>query len=268
MKEILSEKENVALLWTGGWDSTFQLLQLLIIHRSRVTPFYLIDAERRSTGVELLTMKHIKDRLLKEYPHTHELLQSTKYFAMADISPDSEITEAFQSLLKEKFMGGQYDWLPRFCKENGVADIQLCIHRDDKAHFVIEQVVSESTNDLQTIFRVDPKFKETNEYQLFRYFSFPIFKLTKLEMSAIANKHGWGNIMDMTWFCHTPTNNMSPCGKCNPCQYTIEEGLGCRIPVRNRLVAFFYKSIVRPLNSLAKIILSKLGLLKYIQKSA
>ena len=60
MKEMLSDKENVALLWTGGWDSTFQLLQLLIIHRRRVTPFYLLDEERRSTGVEIRTIKRIK----------------------------------------------------------------------------------------------------------------------------------------------------------------------------------------------------------------
>ena len=267
MKEVFSDKENVALLWTGGWDSTFQLLQLLIIHRRRVTPFYLIDAERPSTGAEVWTMKRIKDRLLKEYPHTHGLLQPTQYFAVADISPDSEITEAFQSVLKEKFMGSQYDWLARFCKENGMTDMQLCIHRDDKAHSVIEQIVSESTDDLQTVFRVDPKFKETKEYVLFRYFSFPIFRLSKIQMSAIANKQGWGKIMDMTWFCHNPTDNMEPCGKCNPCLYTIEEGLGWRIPVRSRMV-FFHTPLIRPLKSPAKIILSKLGLLKYFQKSA
>ena len=79
MSEVLSDSQNVNLLWTGGWDSTFQLLQLLLIHRRRVTPLYLIDAERRSTGVELLTMKRIKDHLWNEYPHTRELLQPTRY---------------------------------------------------------------------------------------------------------------------------------------------------------------------------------------------
>lgn len=268
MKEMPSDKKSINLLWTGGWDSTFQLLQLLIIHRRQVTPFYLIDAERPSTGVEIQTIKRIKDRLLKEYPHTQELMQPTQYYSVTDISQDSKITEAFQSVLKDKFMGRQYEWLPRFCKENEIADIQLCIHIDDKAHFVIEHIVSESTDGFQTLFRVDPKFYEMNEYVLFRYFSFPIFNLSKTQMSAIADKQGWEKIMDMTWFCHQPTKKMNPCGKCNPCLYTIEEGLGRRIPIRSRIDAFFHWHLILPLKSLAKTILSHLGLLKYFRKSA
>lgn len=268
MKKVLSDKGNVNLLWTGGWDSTFQLLQLLITHKCQVTPFYLIDAPRLSTGLELLTMKRIKDRLLKEYPHTHKLLQPTQYFAVADISPDLEITEAFQSLRKEAYMGSQYVFLSCFCKENEISEMQLCIHRDDMAYFFLEQIVSERTDDFQTVFRVDPQFREMNEYVLFRYFAFPIFKLSKIQMGAIANRQGWKEIMGMTWFCHTPTNKMMPCGKCNPCMYTIKEGLGWRIPVRRRMVSFFYRLhrlLIRRRRSIAKIILKKLGLFKYVR---
>jgi 7-cyano-7-deazaguanine synthase in queuosine biosynthesis len=268
MKEIPANQENVKLLWTGGWDSTFQLLQLMIIHRRQVTPFYVINEERLSSGLEILAMMRIKDRILEEYPHTQELIQPTQYFSGEDIPQDLKITEAFQSVFKEKFMGTQYEWLARFCKANGITDIQLCIHLDDKAHFVVEQVVSESTDGFQTIFRVDQKFYEMNEFILFRYFSFPIFKLSKIQMSAIANEKGWGEIMDMTWFCHEPTSKMNPCGICNPCLYTIEEGLSRRIPIRSRVRSFFHRRLPRPLKSLAKIILSKLRLLKYIQKSA
>ena len=262
MKEILSEDENVKLLWTGGWDSTFQLLRLLIIHRRSVTPFYLTNANRRSADMEILTMKLIRDRLLKEYPYTRELLQPTQYFLVKDISPDSEITEAYQSLRKEKFMGIQYEFLPRFCKEKGITDIQLCIHHDDKAHFVIEQIVSESNRGFQTVFHIDQKFKDMNEYVLFQYFSFPIFNLSKLQMSELADEQGWKKIMGMTWFCHNPTKNMQPCGICNPCLYTIEEGLGWRIPMKSRIISFFYREIIWPLRSLAKTVISKIGLLK------
>jgi len=270
MTETLSGKENVNLLWTGGWDSTFQLLRLLLIDRRRVTPFYLTDAERRSTGMELRSIERIKGCILKEYPHTRELLQPTRHFAVADISPDSQITESYQAILKEKYLGSQYDWLARFCKEHGITDMQLCVQADlchDNAYFNFEPIVSESTDYSQTVFRLDPKFKMMNEYVLFRYFSFPVIKLTKIQMSAIVKKHGWMKIMDMTWFCHKPTSNMAPCGKCNPCLQTMEEGLGRRIPARTRIVIFFNTKLFRPLKSQAKIILGKLGLLKYIRKS-
>ena len=260
MPEISSAKEDVNLLWTGGWDSTFQLLQLLIIHRRRVTPFYLIDAERRSAGLEIQAIKRIKERLLKEYPHVHELLQPTRYFAVADLSPDSEITEAFQSILKEKIIGIQYEWLARFCKENEITDMQIGIQADRLHHesrFDFEGLVSESIGDTQPIFRVDPKFRGMNEHVLFHYFSFPIIKLTKMQIYAMAKERGWEEIMYMTRFCHNPTNNLKPCGKCEPCFQTIQEGLGWRIPVRSRIAAIFYRQLYLPVKSLAKTILGK-----------
>ena len=270
MNEVFLDTKNVNLLWTGGWDSTFQLLRLLIIYRRRVTPYYLIDTGRRSFGIEIKTMKIIKDRLLKEYPHTQALLQPIQYFSVADISPNSEITEAYQSILKESYISSQNDWLARFCKEYGITNIQKCTQRDvyhDNTYFHIEKFLSESTNNFQTDFRIDPKFKETDAYVLYRYFSFPVIKITKIQMSDIANKHGWEKIMRMTWFCHNPIRNMKPCGMCFPCRTLIENGLGWRIPARSRMAYFFYKLFIWPLKSLAKIILNNLGLLKYIRKS-
>lgn len=49
-------------------------------------------------------------------------------------------------------------------------------------------------------------------------------------MLKIAEKHGFDDIMEETWFCHTPTKDGKPCGMCNPCKYTREEGLGRRGP--------------------------------------
>ena len=258
MKTIPSEEKSINLLWTGGWDSTFQLLRLLLVHKVPVSPFYLIDAERPSTGVEIRTMQRIKDRLSKEFPHTKELLQPTQYFAVADISPDTEITEAFLACSKERHLGIQFEWLARFCKENGIADIQLCAQADrhpDEGFFDnnICQIISEEDNGTQTALRIDPKFETTSEYIVFRYFSFPVLRISKVEMSAIGKQEGWEDVMNMTWFCHNPTKKVKPCGKCNPCFETIKEGLGWRIPLKSRLVHLLYKTLVRPLKSQIKI---------------
>ena len=256
-----SDKKNVNLLWTGGWDSTFQLLQLLIVHRCHISPYYLLDEDRPSTGMEIRTMKHIKDRLFKEYPYTQELLHATLYFVVEDIPPDPEITKTFQDILKRKFMGIQYEWLARFCKENAIEDLQLCIHRDDKAHSVIEKMVSESKNDFQSIFRVDEKFNTTEEYILFRYYTFPIFNLSKIQMASIANEQRWNEIMAMTWFCHTPRRGVKPCGVCGPCVYTIQEGLGWRVPVSSRILSLFVRSFIRPARSMTKRLFIQMGIL-------
>jgi len=138
----------------------------------------------------------------------------------------------------------------------------------NEARFDFEGLVSESIDDTQPVFRVDPKFKGMNEYVLFRYFSFPIIRITKMQILAMAKEQGWEEIMYMTWFCHRPTYSMKPCGKCEPCLQTIQEGLGWRIPVRNRIAAFIYRQLYLPVKSLAKTILGKFGLLNHIRKSS
>lgn len=46
-------------------------------------------------------------------------------------------------------------------------------------------------------------------------------------MKSWAEDRGLMEIMNLTWFCHNPMNG-KPCGQCNPCKYTIEEGLTYR----------------------------------------
>ena len=55
----------VNLLWTGGWDSTFRLLSLVLIKRKPVQPFYVIDVGRVSTIREIKTMQHKPDAIVR-----------------------------------------------------------------------------------------------------------------------------------------------------------------------------------------------------------
>ncbi len=248
------------LLWTGGWDSTFQLLRLLIRDREPVTPFYLIDAERSSTGLELRAVKRIKDRLSGEYPHTRELLQPTRYFGADDIAPDREITEAFVSTCNKTHIGFQYEWLARFCKQHALTDMQLCIDAGtSKAYHRIKPFVTQVKTPSRETYRVDPKHAMTPEYQLFRFYTLPVFGLTKLDMVAIAEEQGWDGIMTMTWFCHHPRGDMKPCGRCVACASVIEEGLGWRIPVSSRVAYALDRQVLDRLRSCARRFVSRMG---------
>lgn len=239
MNETAPDQASVNLLWTGGWDSTYQLLRLLLIQRRRVTPFYLIDADRRSTGMELRTMKRIKASLLNEHPSTSNLLLPTRHFAVGDVSPDPKITRAFQSIRRDKYIGSQYDWLARYCKQAQISNMQLCIHRQDKAHAAIQQVVTKHNDHSEAVFRVDPSFAGTSEFTVFGYFQFPNFMISKRQMAAEIDEKDWNGVMYSTWFCHHPTAGLKPCGRCNPCRTTIEGGLGGRIPLGSRISSFF-----------------------------
>ncbi|MCL1636059.1 hypothetical protein M2650_15650 [Luteimonas sp. SX5] len=237
----------VRLLWTGGWDSTFRLLQLLLLHRVEVAPIYLQDATRASTRIELDTIARIGDRLRKQYPHTRALLQPLLIAEAADVADDEDIADALRDVRKRVYIGNQYAWLSSFCKRNGIHDVELCVHVDDKVQTLLHAFVAETEHPAgyRTV-RVDPKHAGTAEFELFRYFSFPVFRIDKLDMARQADAEGWSPLMDMTWFCHTPSRGR-PCGLCGPCVYTIEEGLAHRVPASRRALSFFYRRLALPL---------------------
>jgi hypothetical protein len=230
-----SDPRVVNLLWTGGWDSTFRLLNLLLIEKRRVQPYYLIDAHRRSTGMEIRAMRAIKDRLFEEHPYTRELLLPTLYSETADVPPDEEITRAFCAIGQREHIGEQYDWLARFCKQAGIFDMEMCIYYLEQNLHVAMPFINEYPGGSGSVFRFDETSTTAPEYTLFRYYTFPLYPLNKLKMRALAQERGWMGYMNLTWFCHHPRGNGVPCGTCKPCVYTIEEGMGWRLPAYSRL---------------------------------
>ena len=242
-----ASRSCVNLLWTGGWDSTFRLLQLLLMHRLPVAPVYLKDPTRASTQTELQTMARIGEQLRHAYPHTRGLLQPLQTAAVADIARDAQIDAALREIRRRVFIGSQYAWLPAYCKHNAIADIELGVHVDDKVQALVRPYAMEfeHAGGYRSI-RVDPAHAETAEYRLFRYFSFPLFGIDKVEIGRQAEAEGWSDIMDMTWFCHTPVRDR-PCGICAPCVYTIEEGLARRVPASRRVLSFFYRRLALPM---------------------
>lgn len=66
----------------------------------------------------------------------------------------------------------------------------------------------------QKVYKVDEKYEGQELYTIFKYFHFPIREITKKQMVGIADKQGWTNIMNLTWFCHNPTCKGKSCGKC------------------------------------------------------
>lgn len=229
--EQIPTKKTTYLLWTGGWDSTFRLLQLLLDQRISVTPYYLVS-KRKSVRFEQKAMEMIRKTLVDSYSFVEELLQPTELFYLESINTNLEISEAHEAISSKKYLGNQYEILSRYFESIGMTDMELSIHKDDKAYNVIENYVKKSNDG---VYHMDEKFKTSNEYKLFHFFNFPIFDLTKLQMAEISRNMGCDSIMEMTWFCHNPTNMGLACGKCNPCRYTIEEGLGRRIPFANRI---------------------------------
>lgn len=243
----IAQHAAVRLFWTGGWDSTFRLLQLLLIEQVAVQPYYIHAPERSSSAAELTAMETIAARLTADFPASGALLLPLQVIGRQDLEPDAGLSQAFDAIRSQIYLGSQYEWLAFFCKQHGINDMELAIHLDDKAHLALETfVVASGTGDHPGA-AIDPRAAGSPQHTLFQWFRFPIFNLSKVQMALIAETLGWQEIMEQTWFCHRPTAGMRPCGICNPCIYTYEEGLGRRIPADRRILLLLARHIGRPL---------------------
>jgi hypothetical protein len=219
---------STRLLWTGGWDSTFRLLQLLLVERRSVQPYYVIEGARRACWAEQSAMRKIRELLSTSHPEAAARLQETIEVPLDQVAADARIFSDYENALHFGFIGGQYEWLARMCAQRGVMDMELAIHRDDKARGLLVELVDASRQQL------DSRFAGDARYKLFQYFRFPLFDMTKQQMRSDARRDGFEDFMALTWFCHRPRAGQ-PCGVCNPCIYTIEEGLADRVPLAGRI---------------------------------
>lgn len=236
----------VRILWTGGWDSTYRFLDLVINQNRVVEPYYIIDSNRPSFSKEIQTMVGIKKLIFNRMPGSQELIKPTIFTELNDVQPDSKISQKFKRLLARRYLGSQYDWLARFAAQAKINDLELCIHADDKAHYFLQSNVHQTQVD-GLEFSILNKDLIDSDLGIFKNFHFPLFDLTKLDIQAMSNQSGFNDIMEKTWFCFTPING-KPCGKCAPCDYTIIEGLGRRVPIISRLRWLLYyqpKQILR-----------------------
>lgn len=226
----------VHLLWTGGWDSTFRLLQILIDENQLVQTHYIIDQRRVSHTKEMETQAEIRKWITEHYPHTEKLFLPTIFSILEDIQPDQKITDAYQNIIKRRHLGDQYEWLARYCKQNGIQEMELSIEKFVDSRYTTD-FVQFIYPDSRDSFSHEPDYEDLKENFeiLFKTHSLPIRHLTKSDMLAISKQSGWFPVMEMTWFCFYPVNNRTPCGMCKPCSLLIRDNFSWRIPKHRKV---------------------------------
>ncbi len=222
---------SVHILWTGGWDSSFRVLYLVLVEKRNVSPHYLIDLGRQSSLSELSAIARIKNRLYEIDPAAAERVGALKLCSVPEIPENYEITKQFEKLRSRAHLGSQYDWLSRYAESEGLDGLELSVHADDKASGFLAGHVEKNKDGGWVL------SSKARDLGIFSRFRFPLFLMTKREMATVAENEGFREIMDLSWFCYRPRAGR-PCGTCNPCVYTIEEGLTERFSSR---ALFWYK---------------------------
>ena len=218
----MTDKKIIEILWTGGFDSTFRVVQLSKLP-VKIQPYYIRD-NRISENMELDAIEKIS-KSLRQKPETKcELLPLIK-IQMNERIISEEITNAYLRIKKQRHLGSQYDYMGRFASAH--PGIELGVLMGDHWKEMINKfgkVILKSDKDIGDYYVVDTDHSPEDLNILFQHYHFPLAAMTKLDLKQKYIEWGYEDIMKLTWFCHTPIKG-EPCGKCIPCNLAIEAGL-------------------------------------------
>jgi 7-cyano-7-deazaguanine synthase len=223
--------KTINVLWTGGWDSTFIMLQLSS-KKVTIQPYYLKD-NRKSEELELNTVCLLTEEILK-LSTTKCTINPLITKKVSDIENDAVITKAYDNLCK-KFklinngikLGSQYEWLARFSKNIDNLELGLEKGLTFNAINTLGKLEKKIDEDIEEYFVLNKQKSSEDLIKIFGNYRFPLLNFSKLHIKQVAEEKGFIDIMNKTWFCHRPINNQ-PCGKCKPCMQTIKSGLKYR----------------------------------------
>ena len=243
--------EPINLFWTSGWDSTYRLLYLIFVVKKQVQPIYIIEhSHRASVSVEIQTMNQIREEIGRKDPEAAKHILPTLYKNLQDINIDEQISEAFEKITKKQYLGGQYVYLASFAKEFKFKEVEMSIIKQGNIFNLLSPVIEEFKQEGLKNYHVAGNFRDSEIFEVFGYFSFPVIYNSKTEIRELAVNYGFIDILEHSWSCHSPLPGNIPCGICPPCCYAIEEGFAYRFPEES--LKRYRKSIKRRIYSMLR----------------
>jgi 7-cyano-7-deazaguanine synthase len=120
--------DSVELLWTGGFDSTYRLLELALVERRHVRPIYVIDRGRRSMPYELQAMSQVRERINRR--GHGGLLAPAAVLLKDDFTVPDWITSTLMAVRQRGIkLGAQYAWLPAIAEALDWEGVEMCFER-------------------------------------------------------------------------------------------------------------------------------------------
>ena len=224
--------------WTGGYDSTYRLCEMLLIERKIVQPLYVtlaLDNDctteetcnklwvRRNRDLEKKAMVTIRKTLEQQYPNISRTKLLPTIYIDTDIV-DDKFNQTFESkfyadnLWPEKRRKHQYLFLSKFAYYNKIPiDIGvLGLHKKSKFSIFLAQELKAYTDASG-----HKNYKISGGDHFLSYIRFPLYGKTKKTLLLRAKKYSFDTILKLTWSCWFPNSSGVPCGKCPMCKERI-----------------------------------------------
>lgn len=247
-----NEKRVVHILWTGGLESTFRMVEL-----SRkdciIQPHYIIM--RKTAEYELNAIKTIS-AILQRDKRTSAKILPVIISEGEQISFFTDIQFVWDSLQELKhFKSGQYQALACYARDKNLKlEMGLQFSENGSVVKILDESVLIDDPDFDDVMMIDPEkgIEEWASYTLFKDFLFPksLFHKTKSEEIEELKAQGYDEVLKHIWSCYHPIFGM-PCGHCFPCRSAKKEGAGQTIPFWGN----FFGAIIYYVKTILKVVL-------------
>ncbi len=222
---------KIAFLWTGGWDSTFRIIQLY--NRGlTIQPIYIVDQSRKSHKKEIETINILSELIPNKFENSKGKILPLELIKRNDIKKYYFIKIIFQLLRKfgEKKIGNQYYWIACLSRDRKISLEQCFIKVNRNSLIPLNETteIIDETGERNWI--VNPKKMPFFKRQIFKNMRFPLIYISKIEMRDFAEKNNFLDLMNTTWFCHR--SEKLPCGECAPCKQYIIDGFEDRVNIK------------------------------------
>jgi hypothetical protein len=228
-----NDEEIHYLYWTGGYDSTFRLCEMLLDENKIVQPIYValvLDNDcqseetcsklwlRRNRKEEYTAMENVADKIKEKYPHVKDRLLKT--LIIDDHIKDDTFNFNFEkkfyskNLWPRKRKTHQYLFLSKYSSYHKKhIDIGvLGIHKKALLAKFLKKNLKKTEDNYEIQIKNHPLY----------YIRFPLYGRSKEMLLEKAQVNGYSEILQLTWSCWFPKDG-KPCDKCPMCKERIVE---------------------------------------------
>ena len=241
---MLMSERIVNILWTGGLDSSYRVIELSQMEGITIQPYYIVDPVRSSQKNEMNAIKKISE-IIRNHDRTKSTLLDIKLIYIDDIKSNQSITDAFNRLHDRYIIGHQYDFIARYAEQYDVR-FEMSLEKSDRSKamncILTETVLDSFVDGDYSVFRINMQNSSADACAIYSHIDLPstLWCMTKVEEIEKLKQMGHKETIKYTWFCHFPVWG-KPCGHCNPCRDSINEGLAFRVPILGYLLYYIYK---------------------------
>ena len=212
--DVANIKEPISIFWTGGWDSTYRVVEL---SRQKVTiqPVYILDEKRASNERELNAINKITE-MLKERGETLAEFLPIKIIKVSEIPENEEISQKVKMLRDKYDWGIQHEWTARVATMYPM--IEMCIEKVTVGYMPTRKMIEDLGKLTMSShgWVIDRENSDDTLIAALGSITLPIFETTEVEMLENIKKWGYEDVMTNIWFCHRPIDGKT-CGLCSPC---------------------------------------------------